>query len=813
MIENNVVLTEDSDNIESLVVEMPQGKQVDSSLESLFKSCLDAFRSVSITGKDAYDNLYLLIFIRLLKKLIKSGVIDFTDMKEYDIPPNKRVLDSHKKHLDFELDDIETKDILAVLKQLWFNVLSKHKTTKDIFVSTKFFGVGKSSNEKSVAEVFKTVIKKLKDFPFEEYDSDILGDSYQYIAHEMNSSTDNNMGQFFTPPRLMKIVIQKVDPKLYEDGTFEDICDPACGSGGFLKEALKYIKSKAQDKGVELDYAYAANEGITGIDADGDIFKIAMSNMIISLNKPPKKLDWKDTLRDVIESGRTSVIVANPPFGIKGIDWHNLDGDIYPIKTADAPLLFIQRFIDMLKIGGRAGIVLPDGKQMFGGGENATVRELLIRTCKVTEIMEVPKETFEKTSIATCVLFFEKVHDVEQLLEVIEKGKKRNYKFKNDMCATSKVKFTIYQGNCIKSKGKIKIKRIKEKNWSLNFKTYQETKIESEYDIKTLGELCEFLPTTKHTSSIGQNNGQYRFYNSSQTDLLFLNTFEINKESIIIGNGGNLCVHYDTKFTASKHVTVCHVRNDTVLCKYIYYYLLNHKQFLVAKSDGCTISWLNKTNLASIKIPVPPIERQQKIVNILDKCYYEINKFKESIDNIYLIRNDYVKQKTYVCDKVTLGDILQFVPKKMKYKAGDGKPEGNYRLYTSSQDKTVYVNTCEFKEYCLIMGRNGLPSVHYDKNFSVTYDHVYVLNTTSKNINLKYVYYYLHSFKEMLNNIFLGMGIEGTSQNAILGIKIHIPSLQVQNNIVQVCEQFDNNIKNNQTMIEMYESIIKEYLN
>ena len=157
---------------------------------------------------------------------------------------------------------------------------------------------------------------------------------------------------------------------------------------------------------------------------------------------------------------------------------------------------------------------------------------------------------------------------------------------------------------------------------------------------KKLGELCNLLPTTKHTSSIGQNIGKYRFYNSSQEDKLYLDKYEIDKESIIIGNGGSLCVHYDTQFTASKHVTIMHLKDSSNLVKYIYYYMLTNRYLLVEQSAGSTIAWLNKTNLSNIEIPIPLLATQQKIV---DECEYFDNMI-ETLKN----QNDKLKSMNII---------------------------------------------------------------------------------------------------------------------------------------------------------------------
>lgn len=175
-------------------------------------------------------------------------------------------------------------------------------------------------------------------------------------------------------------------------------------------------------------------------------------------------------------------------------------------------------------------------------------------------------------------------------------------------------------------------------------------------DKDKLGKICDFLPTTKHTSSIGKNTGKYRFYNSSQKNKLYLDTCEIKEESIIIGNGGGICVHYDTQFTPSKHVTVCQViKKSKIKSKYVYYYILQNVNKLVRMSAGSTIKWLNKTNMGKMKIPIPSLKIQNKIIKYCDNINNMINNMeRQIIRNTQLGKNilvQYLETQTKVKSK------------------------------------------------------------------------------------------------------------------------------------------------------------------
>lgn len=161
-------------------------------------------------------------------------------------------------------------------------------------------------------------------------------------------------------------------------------------------------------------------------------------------------------------------------------------------------------------------------------------------------------------------------------------------------------------------------------------------------EIKKIRDICNSNSTTKYNSSIGKKSGSYKFYNSSQNNILYLDTFEIDRESIIIGNGGNGCIHYDFKFTPSKHVSVFQVKdNKKIECKYIYYYILSNMKQIDDIKNGSTINWINKTNINNIEIKIPIMETQREIIKNCDKInkiideLNEQNKFYEqSMNNI-----------------------------------------------------------------------------------------------------------------------------------------------------------------------------------
>ena len=157
---------------------------------------------------------------------------------------------------------------------------------------------------------------------------------------------------------------------------------------------------------------------------------------------------------------------------------------------------------------------------------------------------------------------------------------------------------------------------------------------EEECDEVELGKICVCLTSTPHYTNIGKQCGKYRFYCSSQQKELYVDFCEVEKYSIIIGQGGNFNIHIDKNFTPSKHVCVIQTKNDDLqLLKYLYFVVGNlHKSFV---SNGSTIMWLNKENIMSVTVPVPKNkELISEMTTYFNKLEY-LNKEISIAEEIY----------------------------------------------------------------------------------------------------------------------------------------------------------------------------------
>ncbi len=248
---------------------------------------------------------------------------------------------------------------------------------------------------------------------------DTQGDIYEYLLSEIATSGKN--GQFRTPRHLIQLIVAMVDPKLGDE-----ICDPACGTGGFLLGSYQHIvtqhTSPAQrvtdENGFacghlgdqltdERQWQVLREQTLYGFDFDTTMVRIGLMNLMLHGIDAPN-LSYQDTLgKRYDEHDRYDVVLATPPF--KG----SIDkGDIHEglkLKTTKTELLFVAKIIALLRMGGRAGVIVPDG--VLSGSSNAhqDLRKLLVDECQLQGVLSMPAGVFKPyAGVSTGVLFFVK---------------------------------------------------------------------------------------------------------------------------------------------------------------------------------------------------------------------------------------------------------------------------------------------------------------------------------------------------------------------------------------------------------------------
>lgn len=227
--------------------------------------------------------------------------------------------------------------------------------------------------------------------------------SHLYEAKIKNmGNAGRNGGEYYTPRPLIKTIVRVVNPKIGEK-----IYDGACGSAGFLVEAYNYL-TENRSKLSSAQMATLQNKTFYGKEIKSLAYIIGIMNMILHGVEVPNIRHTNtlaENINDIQEKDRFDVILANPPFGA-GIGREIQQN--FPIKTGETAFLFLQHFIKILKAGGRAGIVIKN--TFLSNTDNASVslRKLLLETCNLHTVLDLPGGAFQGAGVKTVVLFFEK---------------------------------------------------------------------------------------------------------------------------------------------------------------------------------------------------------------------------------------------------------------------------------------------------------------------------------------------------------------------------------------------------------------------
>lgn len=260
-----------------------------------------------------------------------------------------------------------------------------------------------SNNYMKSGQLLRQVINKINesmDFNNSE-DRHLFGDMYEQILKDLQNA--GNAGEFYTPRAVTQFMVDMVDPKLGEK-----VLDPACGTGGFLTCAIEHVRSKYVKS---VDDEAKLQTSIHGVEKKPLPHMLCTTNMILHGIDVPTNIRHDNTLkrplRDYSNKDRVDCIVTNPPFG--GMEEDGVENS-FPatFRTKETADLFLVLINHLLKDGGRAAVVLPDGT-LFGEGVKTRIKEKLMTDCNLHTIVRLPNGVFAPyTSIKTNVLFFEK---------------------------------------------------------------------------------------------------------------------------------------------------------------------------------------------------------------------------------------------------------------------------------------------------------------------------------------------------------------------------------------------------------------------
>jgi type I restriction enzyme M protein len=249
--------------------------------------------------------------------------------------------------------------------------------------------------------LMRQVINRINGIDFNASDDrHMFGDIYEKLLKDLQSA--GNAGEFYTPRAVTQFIVEQVNPKLDET-----VLDPACGTGGFLTCVIEHLRKQAKNEADEQ----VIQECFSGIEKKHLPHVLCTTNLFLHGIDVPSNVRHDNTLarplRDWSPKERVDVIVTNPPFG--GMEEDGIEAN-FPaeFRTRETADLFLVLLMKILKPGGRAGLVLPDGT-LFGEGVKTRIKEALLTECNLHTIVRLPNGVFNPyTGIRTNLLFFTK---------------------------------------------------------------------------------------------------------------------------------------------------------------------------------------------------------------------------------------------------------------------------------------------------------------------------------------------------------------------------------------------------------------------
>ena len=249
--------------------------------------------------------------------------------------------------------------------------------------------------------------------------ADVKGDAYEGLLEKNARDTKSGAGQYFTPRPLIDAIVECVAPR-----PGEVVCDPACGTAGFLLGAHDYI-SKRNPKMTTARREHLRKSAIRGVELVPEVARLATMNLLLHGVSGEAADELPITVADslvVPPPQQVDVVLTNPPFGVKSsitystkekragrtTDDLTIVRPDFWVETANKQLNFVQHIVALLKPGGRAAVVLPDNV-LFEGGVASAIRRKLMTACDVHTILRLPTGLFYAQGVKANVLFFEKL--------------------------------------------------------------------------------------------------------------------------------------------------------------------------------------------------------------------------------------------------------------------------------------------------------------------------------------------------------------------------------------------------------------------
>ncbi|WP_062946673.1 class I SAM-dependent DNA methyltransferase [Brachybacterium sp. sponge] len=371
-------------------------------LKSRIDRVWDAFWSGGISNPlEVIEQVTYLLFLRRLDDQQTSAERELRRLGRTDKPmpfpqPKEHLRWSRLREMGdtLAMHDLMTNEVFPFLRGLG----------DDIAGETTTYGAHMHDARYTIpsANLLGKVVDMLDQIPMDDRDTN--GDLYEYLLSKLASAGVN--GQFRTPRHIIRLMVDMMAPT-----PADEICDPACGTAGFLMAASEHVREKHPDALVDREQSRHFHHSMFhGFDFDSTMLRIGSMNMLMhGVNAPD--IRYRDSLSEGAsgDEGLYSMILANPPFA-GSLNYEETSKDLQRVvKTKKTELLFLALFLRLLKTGGRAAVIVPDGVLFGSTKAHKELRRMLVEDHKLDAVVKLPSGVFKPyAGVSTAILFFTK---------------------------------------------------------------------------------------------------------------------------------------------------------------------------------------------------------------------------------------------------------------------------------------------------------------------------------------------------------------------------------------------------------------------
>ena len=653
--------------------------------------------------------------------------------------------------------------------------------------------------------------------------TEILG--WVYEQHlKTGSAASRDLGQFFTDRAICAYTTALCAPGFKHPGVPESVCDPAMGTGGFLCTVIKYFKTR--HAATPINWSVMQSE-FHGNDTDPKVAGLARLNLFMetgcapaAVGAPaagaPQTLRTHDSLYGDLTRGGYDVILANMPFGVKGIKHAECCERIKALKvrgTKSEPL-FLQLMMVSLNRGGRCAVVVPDGMLVNSSTCHDGTRKYLLDHFELKRVIKMRGQFFMNTGIQPSILFFENTGNPTTAVEFWDVVKAANDSIEETMVLS--VPRGRFDASC-----------------SLDMRRYQEVKEVANptgFPMVTLGEIAVHENGKTLSSAEKDEEGEYDVMGGGMAYNGKTNRFNRDGETISVSKSGasaGFVAFHAKKYWAGDCLTMI-PRTPECDIRYLYYYMKLNSHLTTSTVSGSTIPHCKWDDIKDISVPLPPLPIQHEIVATLDRIYQpgttelaETLKLTNQAMDLVLAQPNGATLEPIVEAQRLMRKSAQMVADVKAQMVAIMKSVGIRGFETNRVGDLVDMSKgklqatkCDGGEYPVIsISNKWTHSTHSDEG-----EHVYIASTSSgassgpfetvvkyyngkcssttlmqrldiKNVNkisYKYLYYGLNHVKEIIQNMCeKGSCNKTMNVERFLDLQIVVPPVDIQQDIIR----------------------------